>query len=95
MTPQEQISALMAGVDEQPPDAVMPCKSKPTHTLQLLLRWEDDLSPVPSASFDIYKGGARFASDRVVKGKFTQKKVDAGGYRVFFPDIDQSEIVEE
>jgi hypothetical protein len=95
MTPQEQIAALMAGVDEQPPEAVMPCAAKPTHKLQLLLRWEDDRSPVPSAKFEIYKGSARFASDMAAKGTFTQKKVHAGSYRVFFPDIDASEIVEE
>ncbi|KPF46626.1 hypothetical protein IP87_12715 [beta proteobacterium AAP121] len=95
MTPQEQIAALMAGVDEQPPEAVTPCKAKPTHKLLLRLRWEDDLSPVPSAKFDIYKGAALFASDMVAKGVFTQKKVHAGSYRVFFPEIDESEIAEE
>ncbi len=95
MTPREQIQALMAAVANQPPDIVVPCKANKTHTLQLLVRWDDDLKAVPTAAFEIYRGQAQYVADMVVKGKFSDKKAPPGSYRVVFPDIDESELIEE
>jgi hypothetical protein len=95
VTPAEQITALMAGVADQPPDTVAPCKANQTHTISLLVRWEDDLAPVPSANFEIFRGSSKYATDMAAKGKFRQKKVPPGSYRIFFPDIHDSEIIEE
>ena len=95
MTPREQIQALMAAVANQPPDIVAPCKANKKHTLKLLVRWEDDLSAVPTAAFEIYRGQAQHVADMIVKGKFSEKQVPPGSYRVVFPDIDESELIEE
>ncbi len=94
MTPAEQIQALMAAVANQPPDVVVPCKANKTHTLKILVRWEDDLTPVPTANFEIYRGNLQHTADMVGKGKYGESKVPPGNYRIFFPDIDESEIVE-
>jgi hypothetical protein len=95
VTPRQQIDALMQAVAEQPPDLVVPCKANKTHKIDLLLRWNDDLSPVPTANFEIYRGKTLFAADMVAKGKFAQKAVPPGSYRIVFPDIHDAEIIEE
>lgn len=95
MTPREQINALMATVGNQPPDTVVPCKKNKTHWFKLLVRWEDDLSLVPTADFEIYRGKPQYTADLVAKGKYSEKNVPPGNYRIFFPDIDESEIIEE
>lgn len=95
MTPQQQIAALMAAVADGPPDAVVPCKANQTHTISLLLRWEDDLSPVPTANFEVFRGTAAYDTDMAAKGKFAKTKVPPGIYRIFFPDIDEAELIEE
>ena len=95
MTPRQQIDALMAGVADQPPDCVAPCKAVNTHWFKILVRWDDDLTPVPTASFEMYRGKAPFVSDMVAKGKYGQKNVPPGSYRIFFPDIHDAEIIEE
>jgi hypothetical protein len=95
MTPRQQIDALMAGVADQPPDIVVPCKAVNTHWFKILVRWEDDLTPVPTANFEIYRGHPQYAADIVAKGKYGQKSVPPGNYRMFFPDIHDAEIVEE
>jgi hypothetical protein len=94
MTPQQQIRALMASV-ATPPDVVAPCRANKTHTIDLLVRWEDDLSLVPTANFQIYRGNGMYLSDMVAKGRFGKRKVPPGTYRIFFPDIHDTEIVEE
>ena len=91
MTPQQQIDALMGAVADGPPDAIVPCKANQTHTIELLVRWEDDLSPVPTANFQ----KAAYDADMAAKGKFAKKKVPPGTYRIFFPDIDEAELIEE
>jgi hypothetical protein len=95
MTPRQQIDALMAAVDNQPPDIVMPCKTNKTHWFKILVRWEDDGIPVPAANFEIYRGKPQYTTDMVAKGKYGEKKVPPGSYRIFFPDIHDAEIVEE
>lgn len=95
MTPDQQITALMASVSDSPPDCVVPCKANTTHTLSLLLRWEDTLDPVPTANFRIFRGSSPHVSDMAAKGKYRQTKVPSGGYRIFFPEIHAAEIVEE
>jgi len=94
MTPRQQIDALMLAVAEQPPDIVLPCKANKTHLFKIKVRWEDDLTPVPTANFEIYRGKAQYAADMVAKGKYEEKKVPPGTYRIFFPDIHESEIIE-
>lgn len=95
MTPREQIQALLAAVANQPDDIVAPCKKNKVHTLKLKVHWEDDNKPVNTASFEIYRGQAQYAADVLVKGAFTDKKAPPGNYRLVFPDIDESEIIEE
>lgn len=95
MTPRQQIDALMAGVGNQPPDLVVPCKANKTHWYKLLVRWEDDLSLVPTAAFEVYRGKPLHVSDSVAKGKYSETKVPPGNYRIFFPEIHESEIIEE
>jgi hypothetical protein len=95
MTPREQIDALMSGVADQPPDIVTACKANKTHWFKILVRWEDDLTPVPMASFEIYRGHPQYRADAVAKGKYGEKKVPPGNYRVFFNEIHEAEIIEE
>lgn len=94
-TPSEQIQALMANVANQPPDIVVPCKANKTHTLKILVRWEDDLTPVPTANFEIYRGKPQYLTDMVAKGKYSVSNAPPGTYRIFFPDIHDAEIIEE
>ena len=84
----------MAGVGNQPDDIVIPCKANKVHTLKILVRWEDDLTPVPTANFEIYRGNSQYTTDMVAKGKYGESKVPPGSYQIFFPEIDESEIVE-
>lgn len=95
MTPREQIDALMAGINNLPPDAIVPCKKNKTHKISLLVRWEDDLTPVPTADFEIYRGKPQYTSDSIAKGKYSEKSVPPGTYRIFFPTIHANEIIEE
>jgi hypothetical protein len=95
MSPREQIDALMAAVGVEPLPAVLPCKKPKTHTIKLLVRWADDLTPVPMAAFEIYRGRPQYTADSVVKGKYSTKGVPPGTYRIFFPEIHESEIIEE
>ena len=94
MSPRDQINALMNTVGNQPEDVVAPCKKNKTHTIQLLVRWQDDLTPVNSADFEIYRGKPLYTSDSVVKGKYKEKNVPPGNYKLFFPDIHADEIEE-
>jgi hypothetical protein len=94
MTPREQINALMGAVQDQPPDQVAPCKKNKTHWFKLFVRWEDDETPVPTADFEAYRGKSVYTSDIVGNGKYGDSKVPPGNYQVFFPNIDQSEIIE-
>ena len=94
MTPRQQIDALMAGVADTPPDIVVPCKANKTHWFKILVRWEDDLTPVPTADFEIYRGKPLYTSDMVAKGKYGEKNVPPGNYLIFFPSIHDAEIIE-
>jgi hypothetical protein len=85
----------MAAVADQPPDLVVPCKANKTHTIAVLVRWADTLEPVPTTYFEIYRGKPNFVKDMTAKGKYGQKKVPPGSYRIFFPDLHEPEIIEE
>ncbi|HWB83566.1 MAG TPA: hypothetical protein VG675_05475 [Bryobacteraceae bacterium] len=95
MNPSQQIAALMNGVANQPPDIVVPCKKNKTHSIKLLVRWEDNLAPVPMTDFKIFRGKTQYTSDSVAKGKYAEKKLPPGTYRLFFTEIDESEIIKE
>ncbi len=84
----------MQGVADQPPDQVVPCKKNKTHWFKLLIRWEDDLTPVPMADFEIYRGKPLYTADVAGNGKYAEKAVPPGNYQIFFPSIDKSEIIE-
>jgi hypothetical protein len=94
MTPRQQIDALMNAVQNQPPDIEVPCKQNKTHWFTILVRWEDDNTVVSTADFEIYRGEALHANDMVAKGKYGEKKVPPGNYRIFFPNIHDTEIIE-
>jgi hypothetical protein len=85
----------MQAVADQPPDAVAPCKANTTHWFKILVRWEDDLTPVPMASFEIHRGQPMYRTDAVAKGKYGEKHVPPGNYRIFFDEIHEAEIIEE
>jgi len=95
MSPADQIAAITAGFEENPPDVVEPCKKNKTHKIDITVRWKDDLTPVQMTDIEIHRGKALYASDAVVKGKYKEKNVPPGHYRVFFLDIDQAEIEPE
>jgi hypothetical protein len=95
MTPADQITALVAGFGENPPDTVAPCKKNKVHKIDLTVRWKDDLTPVQMTDIELHRGKPLYTSDSIVKGKYKEKNVPPGAYRVFFTEIDASEIEQE
>jgi hypothetical protein len=91
-SPAEQITALVQAFQEQPPDTVAPCKKNKVHTIDLTVIWKDDSTPVRMTDIEIHRGKATYVDDSIVKGKHKEKNVPPGTYRVFFPEIDASEI---
>ena len=85
----------MQGAVDSPDDQVVPCKKNKTHNFNLLLRWEDDLTPFPLADFETYRGKTLYVSDHAGNGKYAAKNVPPGTYQLFFSNIDESELIEE
>lgn len=94
-SPGEQITALVSGFADSPPDGTLPCKKKKTHTIELTVRWKDDKKPVDLTDVKIYEGKNEHADDSVVKGKYKEKDLPPGTYKLIFPEIDASEIEQE